>query len=295
MAAFNAHDTVVAFAYGANVHGPPQSLRLWDIANRRPLGPPLKTQVVDLALNGNTLATADGVDGTVRLWDVANGRPLGPPLRYGPGRGAVRHLAFSPDGTTLAAAALAPDALSGHVGTVRLWDVATRRALGLPLTGDGTEVFDLAFDHDGSTLAAAGSDGTVQLWDVHTRRALGSALPVGGAATVAFSPDGRALAASSIDNANTAKPMLRFWDLAARRPLGESHLINASNLAFSPDGTTLATGGDHDRAWLWDSTLWGNDWRRLHDRVCTTLTRRNLTRAEWREFLAGTPYHHTCG
>ena len=64
-------------------------------------------------------------------------------------------MTFSPDGTTLASAS--PD----H--TVRLWDLATSRPIGAPLTGQVTSV---AFSPDGKTLAAGSADRTVRLWDV---------------------------------------------------------------------------------------------------------------------------------
>jgi len=65
---------------------------------------------------------------------------------------------FSPDGTTLASAS--PD----H--TVRLWDLATSRPIGAPLTGHTGQVTSVAFSPDGKTLAADSADHTVRLWDV---------------------------------------------------------------------------------------------------------------------------------
>ncbi len=65
-------------------------------------------------------------------------------------------MAFSPDGKILATGS------SDH--TVRLWDVATRTAIGRPLTGHTDWVLSVAFSPDGKLLATSSTDGTVRLW-----------------------------------------------------------------------------------------------------------------------------------
>lgn len=66
-------------------------------------------------------------------------------------------LSFDPDGRRLAS--------GSEDGTVRLWDVATRTAIGLPLRHGG-EVAALAFSANGRYLFSASHDKFVRQWDI---------------------------------------------------------------------------------------------------------------------------------
>ncbi len=71
----------------------------------------------------------------------------------------------------------------------------------------------------------------------------------GAIASLAFSPDGRSVAAADI------RGTIVLWDVSSRQPLGVAlqthHLVNS--VAYSPDGRTLAAGnGDNGTVGLWD-------------------------------------------
>src|SRR5262249_16887782 len=75
-----------------------ETLRLWEAASGKPLGPSLHhrglVEAVALSPDGNFLLT--GCDnGVAVLWNVVNGKPTIPPLKH---QGEVNAVAFSPDG-----------------------------------------------------------------------------------------------------------------------------------------------------------------------------------------------------
>ncbi|MGE3914844.1 MAG: WD40 repeat domain-containing serine/threonine protein kinase [Hyphomicrobiaceae bacterium] len=82
--------------------------------------------------------------------------------------GWVRALAFSPDGTRLAAA--------GQFERILLWDIsdplrpAPVTAVSLSLPAAGVAVSSLAFARDGRTLAAGSEDERLQVWQVGAER-----------------------------------------------------------------------------------------------------------------------------
>lgn len=213
--------------------------RLWDVATGRQIGNALNSDIssavhaVAFSPDGNTLATGS-TDGTVRLWNVVVGRQIG---RSTIGAtAAIFSVAFNPSGNILAAGGFTGPFASA--GVVRLWDVATRRQLGHPINS-ATGIGSVAFSPDGKTLAFCCSDGGVQLWDIATHRQLGPTLDGGGPVT--FSPNGKLLATGGV-----GMGAVRLWDVATRRQIG--HLLIGDtagpvvSVAFSPDGTILATG-----------------------------------------------------
>ncbi|MFI5688055.1 hypothetical protein [Streptomyces sp. NPDC051636] len=119
--------------------------------------------VVAYSHDGARLAAGDD-SGWVTLWDGDARRRLGE-LPVGPagtseadGAAGVSAIAFSHDGTTLAAGT--------EDGLVHLWDVTTGLAMGSPLYGSGGRVTSLAFDEDDHTLSVSGEHIPLDRYDI---------------------------------------------------------------------------------------------------------------------------------
>jgi WD40 repeat protein len=194
----------------------------WDAASPRSI------DTVAFSPDGRTLAagsnTKPDAPGIIRLWNVRTHRPLG---RLVARSGAVDDVAFTPDGRFLVS--------GGTDGTIRFWDLRTRKQSGTPLRGHEGIVRSVAVSPDGRAVASAGDDGTVRLWDVRTRRQLGSSLRVDYGGEVAFGADGRMLVSAAFD--------ARVWSLRTRKQVGPP-LCRApyglTAVAVAADGRTLA-------------------------------------------------------
>ena len=165
----------------------------------------------------------------------------------GDGSDRFRSVAFSPDGGLLASGSV--------VGTVRVWDVASRQETAVLETGETGGVSDVAFSHDGRTLAVGKSAGRIILWEVETWREIDVLYtPYSYVNSVAFSPDGRILAAGT----QSQDEAVRVWDTASWQEIAvlDGHTGWVIPVTFSPDGGMLATGGQDGTAKLWDVASW---------------------------------------
>ena len=170
------------------------------------------------------------------------------------GEGIVRSLAFSPDGTVLAAAEGDPAA---SIGTIQLYDAASGQPLHT-LEGHESGVWGLAFLPDGRYLASAGRDHTARIWDW----AGGTLVKVidfpNEVVAVAFSPDSRTLAVGGVDEL-PGNPLqdAAIWTFAVDSWLPQLKLAeywNIPDIAFSPDGSLIVGGGTSRNARVWRSS-----------------------------------------
>ncbi len=189
--------------------------------------------------DGTRLASA-ATDRTIRIWQADTGecRMI---LRV-PEQG-VRRIAFSPDGSRLAS--------GSYDGTLRLWDPDSGAELEI-LRGHRAQVASLAFSPDGSRLASVSWDSTARLWDVTSGSQLAVVALQSRGYCIVFSPDGSYLAWSAILPAGSP---IHICDasLTSEEAVLEGHEYIVYSLAFSPDGTRLASAAADGTVRIWET------------------------------------------
>jgi WD40 repeat protein len=214
--------------------------------------------------------------------------------------GATPGPLFSPDGRLLAAEPLPISSNSGYF-PVSIFD-AFRGKLVRTLQPDGGVVRSAAFSPDSQTLAVlvwdtGSSTGRVVLYDVPTGRSRGTLFLPYISDSVAFVAGGRWLATSEFNLSflTNGSPSARvdLWDRATLLPIGEPLTIpgGASHLATSQPGGNLITT---TTGWPTGTpTVLDLDPSHWQTTACR-LAGRNLTRAEWAQYIPGRPYQTTC-
>ncbi|MGM0556043.1 MAG: caspase family protein [Myxococcota bacterium] len=203
--------------------------------------------------DGRMLASVTG-DKTIKLWDLEGGREI---RKMSGHSDHVLSVAFSPHGRTLVS--------SGADSTIKLWDVESGTEIET-LSGHDGPVNSITFSPDGRTLASGSTDSTVKVWDVESGKELQTLSGHSYVVTsIAFSPNGRMLASGSRDfpssNVNDPPPKagsakVKLWDVESGRELttlqSYSGTAAITDIKFSPDGRTLASGSWGGWINLWD-------------------------------------------
>jgi WD40 repeat protein/serine/threonine protein kinase len=214
----------------------------------------------DLAFDADSrLLAVPSSDNSTKVFDASSGRKVWNLRGDEGGDGCVRSVAFSPNGRLLAA--------GSDDRSVKIYDTTTGEVKCTCLHNG--PVKGVAFNTDGSRLASA-SCGTnppweVRIWDAATGELIhtlpGQAVPNPSNRGIpdphivhlAFSANGRWLAAGSVDNTDHT---VKVWNVATGKEvyilLGHTDWI--VNVAFALDGRQLVSLGRDRRVNVWDLT-----------------------------------------
>ncbi len=227
-------------------------VRLWDLSAGKPFrsfsaGARASIGRAVLCADGRLLAAQTGLGptrATLHVWDVESAHER---WRRDTSDLYVSDLCFSPDGRTLALAAQ---------NTVRLWDTATGKESRI-LAGRTESILVLDFSADGKRLAAGDRAGEVRVWNMASGQLVHQLNPPPESGTffatrsLRFSPDGALLACGQ-------NSQVLIWDTATWKEVGKlgEHAGAVFDLAFAPDGRTLATACWDAKVRLWEVATW---------------------------------------
>ncbi len=216
------------------------SIRLWTIENIHPvyelqtIFPAHQEAVNVLAFSPDGKLIASGSDdGKVFVWDVKTGKMI---KKFE--EGIVLGLVFSPDGKTLIAGLSIKEEF--NIWSTDTWELQN--------TFSGDQTYGLAISADGNKIVSAGGGiHEANLWDVKTGKLLFKfeKNTEGMALAVSYDPSGKLVALGG------GGDTVFLWDISNGSLVWELNttLDFTQTVAFSPDGSQIATGGSLVRIW----------------------------------------------
>ena len=221
-------------------------VQTWDLATQKSKQ---RLQWDDTLEVRNSVFSRDGrwfvySNGNLRAFDLQAEKVV-VDLKREKGR-SVRCLAISPARDRLACATYEKE--------LEIWDIASGRLAQQIQTTD--KVCCMDFTPDGRFLAYGSDNGTVEQIEIGKEKAARALSCFGqdGVDAIAFSPNGALLACAGGEQVSAKVIDVNRWIVVA--VLRNWDNWRTECLAFSPDGSRLATGDANGRVGVWDTAGW---------------------------------------
>jgi len=282
--------------------------RVWDIKTGKEIASWNHTDsVVSVAFHDPFIAIG-GFDGTVAVWEYDLDRKIiqlenaggsvyvafsadATYIVFGNGQGDVsvrgtfrgEEIAHIIDENGVTSVAFSPDdkyVITGGT-TARVWEVFSRQ-----VTFEVAEempVYSELSTPDGKRQVSIGVDGTILIRVASNGTEVARMIQDNGISGLSMSPDGKYVASGSGDGT------VHVWDSSTGKEISRAtHRNRVTSVGFSEDGKFVVSKSDDGdvRMWLY----------RPEDLIADACARvsRNLTRAEWVQYLGDESYQPTC-
>jgi WD40 repeat protein len=271
------------------------------------------------------LGDSDYMYDAARVWELMTGKEIARVTFREFGDSVP--VAFGPDGKFVVSGGC--DKTEIHLGvvcvrgTTRVWEALTGKEIARMTSGGN--IASVAFSPEcvsppgasaercGKVVASAGCDktdsgsdcilGSARVWEAQTGQEIARMTYDGMVNSIAFSPDGKYVISGGCDkeelNHTCTEGSARVWESTTGKEIARTTYDGFVNsVAFSPDGKYVVSAGCEKpglyndclqgsaRVWLWQPAD-------LIAGACAYLPR-NLTLAEWNQYLPNQAYQKTC-
>lgn len=268
---------------GGKLFCPKPTVRIWDSNTGKEIYN-LKLNYVVGAIKfvpDNKRIITSGQHGNIELWDLSTEKILTkfhPTVEYSDDEGYPG--SFASFIGTVDVDSMGQFIVAGIYKTVQVWDLESGREI-YKLTMDG-RITSVVFSPDGKWIAST-DNASIRIWNPENGNELLNIPlnPFTGRTLLSFSPDGKWIMGNDENS-------IRVWEMPTGREISRITTSLINSLDFSPDGKWILSGGNDNaiRMWLW----------RPEDLIAEACARlpRNLTFAEWKQYIGDEQYKPTC-
>lgn len=221
-------------------------IHIWDVSSMGLLNTlaPAESSYSTLAWSPDSTQIAGYVDDDILIWNIDDNQPV---FRWNAHASYVSDIKWADNGLL---------ASTGHDEITRIWDVSTQVEIASFRNVEYVAAH-ASWNADGTQIATA-EYSAVKVWDIDTKSQLAANFEYALAIwNFSWSSDGSQIATTLWDP--IYGNIVQIWDATDGShiiDLPQVHVNRIVDIAWSPDGTTIATSEADDRIILWDATQW---------------------------------------